>query len=185
MNTQQMTQSLSRDPSHQRAKVVLWVAFGVFFVSQFFPYASFTSSRGWFFEWIIKLVKGVCGMRPIGLSDPWVDRGVQLIQLSLNLFILASLAGAPWLVTRLRQGRPILWILRILMLMWLLAHAYSCYINLKLSTGVHLNDYSYLQGYWLYLTAIVLNTIGLWMIPKAVKHQPFIAPEMPTADEQR
>jgi hypothetical protein len=167
----------------RRAKMVLWVAIGLFALSQCLSGASLDamdSSRGWWFLSMKELL-------PYMISD--YSGGYGLNRLfgnvgSLLLTFLFSLLVCPWLVDFLSKARPVLWVARLLM-----TAAAGFVTRHLLSTEFSGKGFSWspllTTGLFWAFAAVILNTIGLWMIPKAVGYHLAIAREIPATDEHR
>src|SRR5690606_14970675 len=102
--------------SGRLAKAVLWLAVGLFLVSQFLPFTADDRRVGWYFRvWEISFQEAWSSARP-GSADWLGNMGLVGGGFLVFLFILAIIVGSPWIMGFLRRARPILWIVRCLML---------------------------------------------------------------------
>jgi hypothetical protein len=143
--------------------IILWLAVGLLFASQFFGVVDGQPYRNWFFKDLWFLIER-CWREMTGGEFSYFP----LMALFVGVFTAIVIVLAPWLVEVLARAKPWLWILRVL------ATAALLWILWDLRSMIEFSEISekplpYLTGYWLFLTSIVLNTVGLWLIPGARK----------------
>jgi hypothetical protein len=181
-----LTEPTTPDRSSQPARMVLWLAVVAFGVSQLFTANSDESRVGWYFKDLADMMRSLShGVLTTNLN--WTEAIAFVVAISF----LTALIATPLLVNWLRRARPILWIMRLLALGILGILTYMLYTLLRfyhLAAQVFEEErepYPVGIGFWLFLAAILFTTLGLWMIPKPVKHQLHIAADTPTTDEHR
>jgi hypothetical protein len=156
MNAGGMSEWTAFNHAARRAKGVLWLAVGVFVVSQFLIINSYAFGRGWWFLMIGD------GFRVI-ISD-WANSEyfvvIAMVEVLLIVFLL-SLLAAPWLVDFLTKAPPILWMLRLV-----ISVPAAIAVWVYVWDGVVGSIEPPAFGIFLGLLAVVMNAIGLWMIPK-------------------
>jgi hypothetical protein len=174
------------DRSIKPARFVLWSAVGLFAVSQFLPPLEGEDARGWYFSDWANTIESLWTSVLTGNID-WAAA----VEMMLTITLLAALIGIPLLAEWIRKARPILWILRFLALGGWGFLAFSIFQFLKFIQissrvmGLEPEPIPFRSGLWVFLAALILTTLGLWMIPKAVRHQPSITREILTTDEHR
>lgn len=181
MTANEIHQTSSLDRSQQPAKVVLWAALITFAASQFFPFDKDDPIYPWAFGHLYVFVEAVwTDLATGGFTPLWA------LLASGYIVSVSSLIVFPCLYGFLSRSRPIVWIMR------LIAPAFASIIprfhigdlgKVLLHPSIQENVQLPSYGFWVFLLALVLNTLGLWMIPKTAKHQPFIAPKHPNTNE--
>jgi hypothetical protein len=177
MNADGMNATAGSNPSGRFAKVVLWLAVGLFVVSQFLPFTADDHRFGWYFrDWVISFQEAWSSARP-GSADWLFNMGLAGGGFLVFLFVLAIIVGGPWIMGFLRRARPILWIVRCLMLGLAGLIAFLIYwvlaiIDLNHYMGMAVQFPSPLSGTWVFLAALTINTLGLWMIPHRASPSP-------------
>lgn len=118
----------------------------------------------------------------------------EAIGLTLSASLLAATFGIPFFAGWLRKARPILWVLRILALgivgslALLLYNVWRFHVltaEMLGEMGRTPEPFPFRIGMWIYFSSLILTTLGLWMIPKAMKPQPYSTSEIPTTEDRR
>jgi hypothetical protein len=191
MDADAVNDGAANDSAARRAKGVLWLAVGLLVMAQVAGTDQSTRMPVWAIKEWPRIALGI-----------WTGFGghVDDVQLwrkfAVGVSAVGVLIGAPWFVSLLSRARPLLWTLRILMsvlwVVWLrmgtsLDHLWftTDIEELRLELYLLKEQLSAEPGFWTYMAALLMNAIGLWMIPKAVKDQPYATAEIPTTDERR
>jgi hypothetical protein len=163
----------------RRAHGVLGFALLLLLASQFFPYAYYEERLGWYALGLKEEAQWGWAAVTDGYADP-----LAISEWLAALFYLVVLTTSPWLVGFLGRTLPLLWTLRILMIAMVGIMAWtvkSLADEQRLSEKAMMDLVKNLPtlgisgdmlfplsaGFWLLLSAGVVNMLGLFLIPKA------------------
>jgi hypothetical protein len=150
------------------ASAFLWFAVGLMVISQLFGVSDDQPARAWILNGFLR-----------SFVDLWesVTSGrfslVLMVHLSIAIAIFIVLVTTPWLVGLLSRAGPLLFVLRYFTTGFTAYGLWKVRIAIDWFRPIGVDDVfasvPLLSGFWIYLLAILMNAIGLWLIPRARK----------------
>lgn len=150
----------TKDRSSLPARSILWLAFGLLFVSQFFGTILNQPYRAWLFKdwWFLVVLIGE--MIQKGRYD-WEP----FLALAVGTFSFTVLVAAPWMVGLLNRIPPWLWLLRVLMAGAVVWMSWTIWETIEFFDAIE-EPLPFQTGFWLFFVSVAVNAFGLWLIPR-------------------